>query len=143
MSATYTSPDNSDSDWVRFKLGDTDVSGDNADLSDEEIAAMLAEKGNKWPAAHACALAIARRYQLQAMRAANEDLADIAGGWRTLANEIFAETSAEGIAPYMPARSIDEKDATLDDSDRVSPAFTRDMHRMGDSATAFTDDNLT
>ena len=142
MSATYISPDNSDTHWVRFKLGDTDVSGDNADLSDEEIAAMLAEKGDKWPAAHACALALARRYQLQAMRAANDDLAEIAVGWRKLADEILSELSAPGITPFMPARSIDEKAATLDDTDRVAPAFSRDMHRVGGS-TGFTDDNLT
>ena len=77
MSATYTSPNNSDSDWVRFKIGDTIVTGEDAVVSDAEIAAMLAEKGNKWPAAHAIALSITRRYQIFALKASNEDMMEI------------------------------------------------------------------
>src|SRR6266436_73541 len=41
MSATYSPSLASDVDWVRFLVGDTDIT--SADLQDEEIAAMVAE----------------------------------------------------------------------------------------------------
>jgi len=142
MSATYTSPDNSDSDWVRFKIGDTIVTGEDAVVSDEEIAAMLVEKGNKWPAAHAIALSITRRYQIFALKASNEDMMEIASAYRKTADEILREMSAEGFTPSLPSRSISAKDATLDDTDRISPRFSRGQHVMTGTSAFTREDDL-
>lgn len=51
MAATYDSTLSTDKDWVRFLVGDTDIT--NAQLSDEEIAALLIEEANKYLAAAA------------------------------------------------------------------------------------------
>jgi len=142
MSSTYTSPDNSDSDWVRFKIGDTSVTGDDAVLSDEEIAAMLTEKGNKWPASHACALSIMRKYQIYAMKASNEEMATIASTYKDMADGILMEMSGQPVTPSLPSRSIDEKDTVLDDTDRVRGRFHRGMNRLSSSSDYTRDDNL-
>lgn len=49
MSATYDPTLPSDVSWVRFLVGDRDVT--KAVLSDEEIGAVLAEEANKYLAA--------------------------------------------------------------------------------------------
>jgi hypothetical protein len=49
MAATYDPNLTSDLDWVRRLIGDTDVA--NARVSDEEIRALLTEKGNRFLAA--------------------------------------------------------------------------------------------
>ena len=53
MAATYDASLPSDKDWVRFLIGDRDVT--NARISDEEITAVLAEEANKYCAAARCA----------------------------------------------------------------------------------------
>lgn len=52
MAATYTDPPATDEDWVRFLIGDTDVSPTtDAMLTDSEITAILGEQSNKYLAA--------------------------------------------------------------------------------------------
>ena len=44
MAATYDPALPANLDWVRFLIGDTDVSGTSARLQDEEILALIAEE---------------------------------------------------------------------------------------------------
>ena len=53
MSATYNTSLPTDRDWVRFTVGDRDVT--RALLQDEEIDAILSQKANRWLAAADCA----------------------------------------------------------------------------------------
>lgn len=61
MSATYDPNLATDMDWVRFQVGDRDVS--NALLQDEEINAILAEEENKYLAAARCGNVILARFR--------------------------------------------------------------------------------
>ena len=51
MAASYDPSLNNDKDHVRLLINDTDTSGTNAFLADEEIEALLREEGNKHLAA--------------------------------------------------------------------------------------------
>jgi hypothetical protein len=52
MSASYDPTLPSDKDWVRFLIGDRDITSPN--LEDEEILAVLTEEANKYLAAFRC-----------------------------------------------------------------------------------------
>ena len=61
MAATYDPDLSSALDWVRFTIGDRDVTAPT--LQDEEILAMLAAHQNRWLAAAACVDAILAKTQ--------------------------------------------------------------------------------
>ena len=143
MAYTYSGdPANSSRDWVRFKVGDTDM--DDGQLQDEEIDALVTEKAHKALAAASCAEALSNKYALIAMRSNDQSCAEAAIGYQKLADRIRSEAAREGSAvPSLPSRSIDDKDATLDDTDRVRGRFFRDQHKVQAGSDLSGDGNLT
>lgn len=136
MTATYTGPANSDADAVRFLIGDTTVT--DALLQDEEIAWLLTESGSvvNTAAASACE-AIAARFarladtQVDDVRVA---LSQRAKGYRQLAADLRTQVTRAGVMPYAGGISIAQKHTAEEDTDRVQPIFTRDMHVVSPSS---------
>jgi len=139
---TYSSPSASDRDWVRFIVQDTGVDTD-FDLSDTEITDLLAEHTNRIESAVAAQQRLCQKYILIAMRAGESG--SIIGEIRRTCESQVQWIRQNGlnitaISPYLPSRSISDKDATLDDSDRVPPRFSRGQHEMTDPVSAEDED---
>jgi hypothetical protein len=130
MAYTYSGdPANSDRDWVRFKIGDTDMS--DGQLHDAEIDAMLSEKDHRALAAASCAEAVSNKYALLSLRLNDQKCVDAAMRYQRLADRLRSEAAREGeVDVSLPTRSISEKDDALEDSDRLRGRFWRNQHSM-------------
>jgi len=132
MTWTYASsaPGATSKDWVRLRIGDTS-SGDQL-LQDEEIAAWLASFGSKELAAANACESIAAKYA----RRVDSGTGDVSNKWSQFATRYLelaaalrqeAAVGGPGVAPWAASVSVAEKEAQVEDSDRVAPAFSRDM----------------
>ena len=111
MAATYTDPPVTDKDWVRFLVGDTDVSPvTDAMLTDSEIDAILGEQSNKYLAA-ARALSNLRTRWASAKRGIVEKQVSrlrIRWGYSAATQDAIGSRIAELRALGMPSPSMFE-----------------------------------
>jgi len=131
MSWTYDTTLSEDAAHVRFMLGDTDED-EIPTLSDEEIDGALTIYGAIRSAAAACAESLASRYARKAIQlrddaGASKMYGDRAKELRQVAADLRAQ-SARYATPFAGGISIADKEAREGDSDRVAPAFTKELH---------------
>lgn len=133
MTATYTDPSNSNSDAVRFLVGDTDIT--NAALQDEEIAFALSQAGNDvYLAASISARALAGKYASLVdtdFESVSSDYSNLRDNYNTLASNLERQSKkygsrglglpAAGGITYSGIRANDLND------DRVQPKFKQDQ----------------
>lgn len=118
-------------DRVRLLIGDTDSSDQL--VSDEEIAlyvtgGQLAEVNDYLSAAAVCD-AIAAKFSRRADMSAGGSSASLsqqATAYQRKARQLRRQ-SALGTSPFIGGISIADKDDREADSDRVAPAFSREM----------------
>ncbi len=134
---TYVSP--TTPLWqVRFLIQDT--ASATAQLQDEEIDWLLTEAGgNVYRAAAAAAQTLASRYAADVDRSVSG-----AGGlsvsasqrftqYTQLAAQLTARAAKKGRGvPFAGGISVSQKDAQAEDSDRVPPAFVREVAPVRD-----------
>lgn len=105
-----------------------------AELADETITAILALQPNAYQAAATCAENLAGRYanlvdrQVGDLRASYSQRAK---QWLELAGRLRSAASRASLAlatPYAGGISIADKLAQESNTDRVAPAFTRNLH---------------
>lgn len=131
MTWTYSGdPSSSDRDEVRFLVGDTD-SGSPL-VTDEEIAYVLTDTSSPLQAAARVAESIAARYSRDAdRRVGNLSLqsSQRAKAFLELASRLRRRASmALGASGwYAGGISKDDKETVEANTDRVTPAFTRDL----------------
>jgi len=134
-------PATSDKDAVRYHIGDTDKS--EKLLQDEEINYLLAQKGSVLAAsAQACrdiAARFARKYD-QSVGGVKYSYKQRFENYTKLADELQKKSNKLGGVPYVGGISRSEKKAVESDTDRVKPAFTRDLFDIP-SANPLTDDD--
>ena len=133
MTVTYTDPSNSNSDAVRWLVGDTNVS--DAALQDEEIAFALSQAGNDtYLAAAICARALAGKYASlidTKFESVSSDYSGLRDNYNTLAAQLEKQSKkygtrglglpAAGGLTYSDIRANDLND------DRVQPKFKQDQ----------------
>lgn len=133
MTATYTDPSNSNSDAVRWLVGDTDVT--DAALQDEEIAFALTQAGNDvYLAAAICARALAGKYANLVdtdFESVSSDYSNLRDNYYALATQLEKQSKkygtrglglpAAGGLTYSDIRANDLND------DRVQPKFKQDQ----------------
>jgi hypothetical protein len=132
VTATYDATLATPLDRVRFRLGDTMVSpADSAELSDEEITALLDQHGSSEAAATlAAARALYARYTRLISTSVGDtsvQLGEIATNYRILMGDLERELTAAsgGATPYAGGISQSDKLARETDTNRVVPAFGR------------------
>lgn len=126
-------PSRSDKDAVRFRLGDTDVN--HQQVSDGEITYTLAEKSDSIPST-VLALAIALRNKYAPYVNEKTDRVSIEYGqmfehFKALVKEIKRDSALTAM-PFAGGISVGDKAARVDDTDRVKPKFTKDLHEHSD-----------
>lgn len=135
---TYADSLSTSRDKVRFLLGDTSGVSATELLSDNEIAWVLTEESsNVYRAAAAGADAIAAKFA----RLADTSVGDTSvsasqkqAQYAELAERLRRKAASRGsAAPFMGGISISARDAALDDTDKVSPFFSR--QNPGETAT--------
>ena len=129
MSFSYDPTIPTDKDAVRLLIGDT-VSTDVL-LQDEEISFFLTREGSVDSAAAESAESIAAKFS----RFADQKTGDIsvqfsqrAKQYLDLADKIRRGLAIMGGVPFAGGISRSDKKAREEDTDRVAPAFVRDMH---------------
>lgn len=136
MTWTYTGPANSDSDAVRFLIGDT-LSTDPL-LSNEEVAWLLSERGGVYPAAIQACETLAAKFARMTDTVVDDvevKASQRAKQFRELRADLQRRAALSGGAlPYLGGQSISDKQAREDDTDRVPPIFGRDMHVVSPSS---------
>ncbi len=130
MTWTYSgSPGSNDRDAIRFLVGDTDHEDPLA--NDEERAWAITQEGNIFLSAAMVARAVGGRFTTQVDLKVG-DLAishsKKATQFETLAKKLEARGRAKGGVPYAGGISNTDKQSRQDDTDRVTPAFSRSMH---------------
>lgn len=125
-----------DRDDIRELVGDVNVADQL--ISDERIDKYRAGGSAAQPNRLLAAAMVCREISADLRRRANlsaggtsVQLERQAVAYRELADEYRAEGMLAGVSPYLGGRSRADKDAALEDDDRVAPAFTR---LMGDPA---------
>ncbi|GIV81724.1 MAG: hypothetical protein KatS3mg051_1188 [Anaerolineae bacterium] len=130
MTWTYSGdPAASSRDAVRFLIGDTDTN--DQQITDEEIAWLLAQNGNTYVAAAAACESIAAKYARNvdaSVDSARVDASQRQAHYLALAKKLRSR-AAYAAVPFAGGISESDKDTREDDTDRVEPAFTRDLHR--------------
>jgi len=121
-------------DAVRFYLGDTN--SQDQQLSDEEIAYLLSEENdNPIRAAARGAENVAAYYARQVSKSVGG--LSLSAGFRMANYQKLAErlwrrasmaTNGSLAVPYAGGISHADKDSREDNSDRVEPAFSRELH---------------
>ena len=129
MSWSYTDPSKSDKDAVRFRLGDTEMN--HQQVSNEEIAYTLADKSASIPAT-VLALAIALRNKYAPYVNEKTDRVSIEYGkmyehFKDLVTQLKRDSALTAM-PYAGGISAGDKATRVDDTDRVKPKFTKDLH---------------
>lgn len=115
---------------VRLLIGDTD--DQNHYLKDEEIAFFISETADVYYAAHRAAQAISAKLSsgvdVKFAGGTTENLSQRVKHWNDLALKLKRQADVRGGVPYFTAASKNDKENEEDDSDRVTPAFSRDLH---------------
>ena len=137
MSWTYSgNPADSDSDSVRFLVGDTD--SDDQQVTDEEIAWALTQAGGIYSAAALIASTIAAKFARMVDKAVGDlkiSYGQRAGHYEKLTAALKRKASVFGAVPYAGGISISDKESVREDTDRVKPAFSVGMDdRQGTSS---------
>mgnify|MGYP001553039507 CR=1 FL=1 len=120
-------PSSSETDEVRFLIGDTDTS--NEILTDAEIDYTINDKGSVSAAAVACAEAIAAQYAKKADKSVGDlkiSYSKLYDTYIKLANRLKQKASLKLGKPYAGGISIEDKESVEEDTDRVQPRFERD-----------------
>lgn len=113
-------------DDVRLLIGDMD----STYLSDANLTTFLTANGNNdYLAAADAAESIAAQLALKG----NRKVEDISVSYdpshfRALAKRLRTRAAMTNLVPYAGGISIADKDTQTDDTDRVAPAFTRELH---------------
>lgn len=133
MAATYDTALTAAKDQVRLLIGDTDVS--DALLQDEEIAFLLTQSASNVNAAavRACE-AVAAKFARLADTQVDDvrvSLSQRAKGYRELAAALRGQI-ATSVSLFAGGVSVNTKTSAEEDTDRVPPIFTRDMHVVSD-----------
>lgn len=130
---TYSGdPHSSDLDKVRFLIGDTDP--EDRMLGDEEILYVLHDRGNVYSAASIACLSLAARFSREVTKQVGDlriSAEQRAKHYQAL-HEHYASQAGEsgGMSPYVAAApyaggtSKSDRQAEINDPDRVPPAFT-------------------
>ena len=135
MSWSYSGdPTDSTRDKVRFLIGDTDAA--DQQLSDEEIDSALTDSADEpYAAAIACTSALVSKYTRKSDKRMGDlyiFYSQIAKGYKDLVSQLRRAFAIKLAAPYAGGISVSDKDSTADDSDRVPPAFTTNLHSWND-----------
>lgn len=143
MSWTYNPSQMTPKDRVRLYVGDTNSA--DPQLQDEEIAAILLDAPNVLRAAAEAAETIAAKVAREVTRAVTGasglsiNASDRQQHYLTLAATLRRRAvRMGGSAPFAGGISQAQKDTQTGDTDRVPPAFSRQMMRVPgqvDSAT--------
>lgn len=127
MSWSYI-PGETDRDWIRFVIGDTDSTDEL--LQDEEIDAAITNEGNKYAAAAMCAEAIGGKFSRQSNKTVGP--LSISASERSAQYFALAERLRRSIgrrvAAWAGGISESEMRDAEKDTDRVEPSFERGMH---------------
>ena len=118
-------PTSSTRDEVRFLIGDTDST--DAQLQDLEVDYLLSKYTTAAKAALAACLALASRYARLCDKAVGDlriSYSQRQKQYLDLARELGRRTP---IRPWAGGLSSAGKDAANDDTDRIVPAFQRDL----------------
>lgn len=127
ISATATAAQKRDA--VRFLVQDNQADASSQfQLTDEEIAFLVAQEANLYRAAAAAAETLANRTGAVSSKSVGAlSLTWTPAMYRDLAKHLRARGNAHQ-KPYVGGISKDDKDAHREDEDAVQPAFTRDLH---------------
>lgn len=131
MTWTYDGdPSANTRDEVRFLVGDTDTN--DQQLSDEEIAYLLAEEGNVAGAAVAAVKGLLAKYA----RLVDKSVGDLklsysqrAGQYAKLLQTLERRRLVRGVGIKAGGTSLARKETVEQDTDRVQPSFKRDQFR--------------
>lgn len=130
MSWSYSGdPSASNSDNVRFLIGDTDIT--DQQLTNEEITAMLTAHGSVYPAAIACLEALVAKYARKVDKSMGDlsiSYGRLADNYRSMLTDLRRRATIETCTPYAGGISISDKETDEEDSDRVAPTFSVGMH---------------
>lgn len=121
-------PSQSDKDAVRFLIQDTDEN--DQQMSDEEINWLLTENGSSRNTAVAACRVLAARYAGKVDKAVGDlrlSLSQKHQHYLALIKELKSGVTLTAV-PYAGGISVADKTSYEDDSDRVNPAFRRDLH---------------
>ena len=121
-------PSNSNTDAVRFLIGDTDSA--DQQMSDEEIGWLVSEAGSTYAAAVLACDGLAAKYARQTDKSAGEmsvKSSQRVEHYTKLAKRLRQRAVTRAI-PFAGGISKTSKEAYEEDDDRVKPAFERDMH---------------
>lgn len=113
---------------VRLLIGDTN--DQNQYLKDEEIAFFINETPDVYYAAHRSAMAISAKLSSgvdQKLGSTTEQLSQRVKHWNDLAVQLRRQAHVRSGVPYAGGISKTDKQTVEEDSDRVEPAFSRDM----------------
>ena len=130
MTASYDTSLATDKDKVRLYLGDTDT--ENPKTTDEEIIALLAIYPNPIKTTIILAQSLLAKYAAMATQSVGEvsvSYGELRDNYKNLVAELKERFASEYGKLIAGGLSQSEKDSLIDDSDRVQPAFTRDLHK--------------
>ena len=127
MAWTYSGdPSDSDRDWVRFRVGDTDST--DPQLTDGEIDSLVSDEGSKEAAALAAVRAILAKYA----RLVDKSVGDLhlsysqrQASYQALAERLERLYALRTAIPFAGGISISGKETLEDDTDRVAPFAKR------------------
>lgn len=126
MSWSYSGdPSSSDSDQVRFIIGDTNT--DDQLVSDEEIAWSLTQ-GSIYNAAAICARSIAASFSRFADKSVDDlkiSYSQKSAQYSKLADNLESKDAHKSLGVYAGGISVADKQSNEENTDRVSPSFTR------------------
>jgi hypothetical protein len=129
---TYDNTLSTDKDKVRFYLGDTDVT--NTELrkvTNEEILAILAIYPNPIKTAIVIAESLSARYSAYSDESVGDisvSYGQVAKNYQDLAARLGMRLTTESGGIVAGGLSQSAKDALAENSDAVSPAFTKELH---------------
>lgn len=137
MSFSYSQdPSDSDLDWVRWRVGDTDAS--NFFQHDAEIEAAIAEAGNKLLGAARVAEAIAGKFARNAdteLETQSVKKSQRFEHYTKLAAELRRQALTRSGAVYAGGQSIAERDTDRADTDLVQPMFDSSFDNVDGAAS--------
>jgi hypothetical protein len=134
MAFTYTGPAESDRDLVRFLIQDTDST--DALFQDAELDYLLETEGSALKAAaRACEVLIAKfaQWNDESVGGVRVSFSQRADSYRKLMADLKRRIAMRSAVPYAGGISRADKDANIQDSDRVAPMFTRNLHDLPNS----------
>lgn len=126
-------------DYVRLLVGDISTSTSAEFLANGDYDAFISNTSNTYVAAQLAANSLAALFagpsgvgedwverKVGDLTIKRSDASGLAKEFRALAQK-FGRMAAAGISPYAGGLTISGKDEVEDDTDRVKPAFVRDL----------------